>query len=268
VLRSRVSRLFQGVLVAGAALSCGAHSDNPDIGGAGASAGGAAGNGGNAAGAGGGAAGGGPASCEGIAQCGLPCPDGLVNPTDADGCQHTCECVNPGTPPGSLQLYDTCGDPVCRGYTGGSGEPLCSTEAAGGPCNVEGATCDPRDDCNSLLVCASSDPKLRPGGCPISRRSTKQDIHYLSDGELAQYQRELLAMKLASWRYRHDPAKQRLGIIIDDNEQSAAVDAPRDQLDLYSYTSMVVAALQMQAREIKELQGEIDALKKARASGR
>jgi hypothetical protein len=146
--------------------------------------------------------------------------------------------------------------------------PLCATETAGDPCRIEGSRCDPQDDCNSLLVCATSDPKRGPGGCPISRRSAKQDIHYLSEAELAQYQRELLEMKLAVWRYKHDPAKQRLGIIIDDNEDSAAVDAPRDQLDLYGYTSMVVAALQMQAREIKALEQEVARLKKSRATRR
>jgi hypothetical protein len=128
--------------------------------------------------------------------------------------------------------------------------------------------CDPQDDCNSLLVCATSDPKLGRGGCPISRRSTKQDIHYLNDTERAQYQRELLKMRLASWRYKHDPAKKRLGIIIDDNEDSAAVDARRDQLDLYGYTSMVVAALQVQAREIEALKRQVAALKKAQTTGR
>jgi len=210
----------------------------------------------------------GTADCSRLPVCQFPCPDGTINPVDDSGCTHTCECAVPGTRAGGLSFFYTCGDPVCRGYTGGSGEPLCSTETSGDPCNVEGTRCDPEDDCNSLLVCATSDPKLGPGGCPISRRSTKQDIHYVSDAERVQYQRELLEMKLAIWRYKHDPAKQRLGIIIDDNEGSAAVDARRDQLDLYGYTSMVVAALQVQAREIEALKRQVAALKKARATGR
>jgi hypothetical protein len=90
----------------------------------------------------------------------------------------------------------------------------------------------------------------------------------VSDAERVQYQRELLEMKLAIWRYKHDPAKLRLGIIIDDDEGSPAVDARRDQLDLYGYTSMVVAALQVQAREIEALKRQVAALKKARATGR
>ncbi|MEO8181357.1 MAG: hypothetical protein ABI895_21175 [Deltaproteobacteria bacterium] len=90
----------------------------------------------------------------------------------------------------------------------------------------------------------------------------------MSDAERLQYQRELLEMKLAIWRYKHDPARKRLGIIIDDNEDSLAVDARRDQLDLYGYTSMAVAALQVQARDIAELKRQVAALKKAQATGR
>jgi hypothetical protein len=210
----------------------------------------------------------GSASCSNVPACEFACPEGTINPVDDAGCTHSCECVVPGSPAGRLSLFYTCGDPVCQGYTGGSGAPLCSTETAGGPCNIEGTRCDPQDDCNSLLICSTSDPKLGPGGCPISRRSTKQDIHYVDDMERAQYQRELLEMKLAIWRYKHDPAKKRLGIIIDDDEDSPAVDARRDQLDLYGYTSMVVAALQVQAREIDELKRQVAALKKAQVTRR
>jgi hypothetical protein len=72
-------------------------------------------------------------------------------------------------------------------------------------------------------------------------------------------------MKLATWRYKHDPSKQRLGFMIDDNEGSAAVDGPRDMVDLYGYTSLTVAAIQNQAREIEALRKEIAALKASRA---
>src|SRR5690348_3647410 len=76
-----------------------------------------------------------------------------------------------------LRRYLTCGDPVCRGYTAGSGAPLCTTEKADDPCSIDGQQCDPKSDCNALLVCASSDPKTRTGGCPISRARYKGDIH-------------------------------------------------------------------------------------------
>jgi hypothetical protein len=54
-------------------------------------------------------------------------------------------------------------------------------------------------------------------------------------------------MRLATWRYKQDPSKERLGFIIDDNERSVAVDGRRDMVDLYGYTSLAVAAIQNQA---------------------
>jgi hypothetical protein len=159
----------------------------------------------------------------------------------------------------------TCGDPACRGYTGGSGQPLCTTEKAGDACTVSGQKCDPQNDCNALLVCASSDPTLFPNSCPISRRRYKNDIHYLSAAELVRYRDELMAMKLATWRYKHDPSKERLGFMIDDNEDSDAVDAKRNVVDLYGYTSMAVATIQLQARQIEALQREVAAMKKQQA---
>jgi hypothetical protein len=164
-----------------------------------------------------------------------------------------------------LKLYFTCGDPVCRGYTGGSGAPLCTTQTAGDSCTTENQKCDPMNDCNALLVCASSDPTKGPIGCPISRRRFKQDIHYLAPADLARYRDELLAMKLATWRYKHDPAKQRLGFMIDDNEGSAAVDGQRDLVDLYGYTSMAVATIQLQAQQIRSLEHEVAEMRKALA---
>jgi hypothetical protein len=166
---------------------------------------------------------------------------------------------------GALRRYLTCGDPVCRGYTAGSGAPLCTTEKAGDACSVDGQQCDPKSDCNALLVCASSDPTMRPGGCPISRARYKRDIHYLEPADLTHYRDELLAMKLATWRYKHDPAKQRLGFLIDDNEGSVAVDGQRDLVDLYGYTSLAVATIQLQAQQIAALESELAALKKGLA---
>jgi hypothetical protein len=164
-----------------------------------------------------------------------------------------------------LKLYYTCGDPVCRGYTGGSGAPLCTTETAGDPCTTLGQKCDPMNDCNALIICASSDPTKGPVGCPISRRRFKQDIHYLAPADLARYRDELLAMKLATWRYKHDPSKERLGFMIDDNEGSAAVDGQRDLVDLYGYTSMAVATIQLQAQQIHTLEREVAEMRKALA---
>ena len=58
----------------------------------------------------------------------------------------------------------TCGDPVCGGYTVKPGVPLCTREAYGNRCDDEGAICDPKDDCNRLLICSVEDPGVIP--CP------------------------------------------------------------------------------------------------------
>ena len=105
------------------------------------------------------------------------------------------------------------------------------------------------------------------GGCPISRAAYKRDIRYLEQGELERYRRELLGMKLATWRYKHDPARERLGFIIDDNEISVAVANSGEHVDLYGYTSLAVATLQMQSREIQALKAQVTALE-AKLSGR
>jgi hypothetical protein len=56
--------------------------------------------------------------------------------------------------------------------------------------------------------------------------------------------------------------------MIDDVGGSQAVDAQRDMVDLYGYTSLAVAALQTQAREIQTLRKEIAEIKAALARRR
>jgi hypothetical protein len=239
---------------------------SPSTGGAsssgGANSGGAGTTGGAAGGAGGssdqtGGAVGDP--CAAIPQCELACPEPRVNPTDQNGCVHTCECV---LPPDGLSLYYTCGDPVCRGHVPGDSLSNCTSEMPGDTCAAEGPVCDPVDDCNRVLTCAESDPTAAPGGCPISRRKYKRDIHYLDDAELARYREELVQMRLATWRYRHNAEHEHLGFIIDDNENSVAVDASGEIVDLYGYTSLAVATIQLQARQIERLERDVAELKK------
>jgi hypothetical protein len=54
----------------------------------------------------------------------------------------------------------TCGDPVCVGYIVKPGIPLCAGQGLLSRCETEGLMCDPRDDCNRLLVCSLEDPAL------------------------------------------------------------------------------------------------------------
>jgi len=182
-------------------------------------------------------------------------------------CQHDCVCVGPSGgaaccpgPSAGGDYFFTCGDPVCRGHTI-TGLPPCTTEKAGEPCCSIGAQCDPGDDCNRLLVCATSDP-TNGGMCPISLRSYKQNVEYLSDDDVKRLHDELLRFKLATYQYKApaDSSATRLGFIIDDVGPSPAVDPSGQRVDLYAYTSMAVAALQQQAHEIEELKRQVAVL--------
>jgi hypothetical protein len=169
-----------------------------------------------------------------------------------------------------LKWYTTCGDPVCGGHMPHPGVPTCTTEAEGIACATEGAQCDPVNDCNALLVCATSDPKQQPGGCPISRARWKHDIRYLDEAALDRVHDDVVAMPLATWRYNHEGAAgpEHLGFLIDDVEGTPAVADTGDRVDLYGYTSMAIAAIQAQERQIAALQGEVKALREELAKTR
>jgi hypothetical protein len=192
----------------------------------------------------------------------------LLGPLAAASCKTTVNGGGAGSAGGAggggtLQWYYTCGDPVCRMHHDHAGAPPCTTEKAGDPCTTEGQQCDPIDPCNKLLVCATSDPTKQPGGCPISRARYKHDIRYLPGAELARVHDDLVTMRLATWRYNHEGAEARehLGFIIDDNPESPSVDASGDHADLYGYTSMAVAAIQVQEKAIAAQQKQLEALR-------
>jgi hypothetical protein len=159
--------------------------------------------------------------------------------------------------------YLSCGDPACSEHTDKPGMKLCTDEKAGGPCSDEGGECDPIDVCNKVLVCATSDPTTAPEGCPKSRKETKTDIEYLDVDGLKKIYKELMAVRLAKWRYKNElPApKPRLGFIIEDVEPSVAANSSRGQVDLYSFVSMAVAAVQHQDKELAALKKEVAELK-------
>jgi hypothetical protein len=126
-----------------------------------------------------------------------------------------------------------------------------------------GAECDPGLGCHTYLICAASDPKQRPGGCPISRAIYKKDIAYVREARLVTLHDELMTMRLATWRYtaERDQTREHLGFIIDDNPESASVDATGERVDLYGYTSMAVAAVQVDDRRIHALEREVQLLR-------
>ncbi len=156
--------------------------------------------------------------------------------------------------------FFSCGDPVCTGYRPPAGVARCTSESPGQACSIEGSRCDPMDGCNRLLVCAQTDPRL--GGCPISSRRFKRELRYLTDAEREACAREVRGIRLA--RYRYEGSEEpRLGFVLEDDPPAAAVDHDRDMVDLYGYSSLAVAALQVQERRIERLEREVRALRQA-----
>ncbi len=145
-------------------------------------------------------------------------------------------------------------DPKCP-----AARPLLGTA-----CPVENQFCEygcepdvSRRCTGSIWVKASA-----PGGCPVSTRRAKEQIHYLGATALDRVAERALSLRLATYRYR-DPAlrgKRHLGFILEDSPQCIAADMAKGQVDLYSYASMALALAQRQAREIATLKKQVAAL--------
>ena len=106
--------------------------------------------------------------------------------------------------------------------------------------------------------------------CPISQRQHKKDISYLSETDRQRLNDELMSFRLATYRYKSEPATDRehLGFIIDDVAPSPAVLQTGERVDMYGYQTMAVAALQTQAIEMVKLRRELDELKSTCAKKR
>jgi len=65
---------------------------------------------------------------------------------------------------------------------------------------------------------------------------------------------------LSTFRYKEGDKARHLGFIIEDSPGIPASDMLRSRVDLYAYTSMAVAALQIQARQIEQLEADMDVL--------
>jgi hypothetical protein len=144
-----------------------------------------------------------------------------------------------------------------------TGPAYCSAPRprVGAPCTKEGASCaiDAPVECGqTVLQCQGGVWSLPVGGCPLSTRSAKTDLHYLDAAETKRLADELERVRLASYRYKSGDPARHLGFVIEDMpEGSPAVLASRDRVDLYGYVSMTVAALQEQQRQIDALKAEV-----------
>ena len=187
-----------------------------------------------------------------------------------NSCDWRVQCAD--KPASGLKWFRTCGDPVCNsnfdaGTADAGPDPVCAAE--GTTCSQKGVTCgNPKKNCGVVRVCDDHDP-TEPG-CPISSAKFKDDIHYLRDGELERLHAETMSIRLATYQYKGqfaDPNPTHLGFIIEDQPQSLSVDRGHDRVDMYGYLSMVVAAMQVQEKEIASLRKELDAAKTAPACG-
>ena len=108
------------------------------------------------------------------------------------------------------------------------------------------------------------------GGCPRSRRRYKRAIKYLTLKQAERLQHQLLRIRLAHYQYRAAgrEGRKHLGFLIEDQPNIPAVLTKQGRIDLYGYTSMVVAAMQVQARQLKALQRELNLLKQRRTQQR
>jgi hypothetical protein len=107
-----------------------------------------------------------------------------------------------------------------------------------------------------LTRTSTADPGA-PLGCGVvlSRRAAKTDVAYLSEAQVKRLHDELLTYRLARYNYARPEMGpgSRLGFMIDDVAPSPSIAADGNHVDLYAYTSMAVAAVQTQAREIERL---------------
>jgi hypothetical protein len=186
------------------------------------------------------------------------------------GCAAPDSPVDAGTGTGAstptLRWYTTCGDVICRapadaGTADAGTVDAGSCPAIGSACATKGQTCGTASasNCGVIQVCDDHDPKAM--GCPISSRQFKDDIQYLDASALQQLHDEAIRLRLATYNYKSavaDPNSRHLGFIVEDAPRSLAVDRGHDRVDMYGYVSLVVAAMQVQEREIAQLRHELD----------
>jgi hypothetical protein len=108
-----------------------------------------------------------------------------------------------------------------------------------------------------LREATASDPAL--SYTSVSSRRFKEDVSYLSAKQLDDVTEDLLKIRLATFRYKQSGGRH-LGYILEDSPDIAASEMEHLRVDLYGYTSMAVAALQVQARQIQQLEHEVDLL--------
>jgi hypothetical protein len=215
-----------------------------------------------------------PASCKLCSdnRCGTPtCSSGkftgFVCPEDADAGAADAGSggASGSAASGAFHWFQGCGTPVCRADDNPFDDPSirnCTSEKLGDACATEGERCDGVLSCGATYICATR----MPSPCPISRARFKQDIRYLDDASRRQVYEELTRIRLATYHYKAAPEVDQLGFMIDDVEPSVATSG--DQVNMYGYLSMAVAAIQVQDQRIRALERELAELRTRTAGER
>ena len=112
----------------------------------------------------------------------------------------------------------------------------------------------------SLLGCTGDDTDGPNATLATSSRRLKEEIAYVSPADLEQLKEAIVKVRLATFRHKQGDKARHLGFIIEDSPDIPASDMQRSRVDLYAYTSMAVAALQVQAKQIEQLEADVDVL--------
>ncbi len=154
----------------------------------------------------------------------------------------------------------------------GSAASECPAERPrlGAACTSSGLDCNyGQEPCQTTsFVCESGTWHGKMNTCPVSTARLKKEIHYLSEAELRQISEDTQSLRLTTYRYKDGDPAQHLGFIIEDAPDSHAVVQGRERVDLYGYTSMTVATLQVQQKELAELRREVETLRREMAEQR
>jgi hypothetical protein len=134
----------------------------------------------------------------------------------------------------------------------------------GAACSREGQRCEYHCGQDGVRICNKLVWTPADGTpCPVSTRRAKRAVSYLSPAEVDAVARRLLDFRLATYRYR-DPALGRgrhLGFILEDTGRSYAGDPGQGQVNLYGYSSMLLATVQAQQRAIRQLRRQLRGLR-------
>jgi len=200
---------------------------------------------------------------------------GDSNPGNDSGPNDSGPGTDGGCPDGGCaQFAGDCS--IDAGFKCASGE-VCVTKTSGVQTThqcypLPACGCQGKSDCECIGACACGNVQCQgssSGGItcvgPVSRRAFKTDIEYVSDEEQKELARETLQTSLAEYRYKTEPesSKRHLGFIIDDMPAgSPAVDGDGTHVDLYGYSTMLLATVKEQQKQIDALQKQVDELKK------